>query len=168
MVGSASQCITGRPPQCMPLMEPPAGTSTDGVQLLKLVASCTGSTPARRPASDGGAAPGTSAGGVQLVQLAASCTGSTPARRPVLAGKQTGHITGPYAACMQRGSTAHTARKKCEQRARGGATTAQRRAHRREGVGGAFLSFYALQTSSGTTLHARNFFQKSQLYRLRI
>lgn len=111
---------------------------------------------------------GTSTDGVQLLKLVASCTGSTPARRPVLAGKQTGHITGPYAACMQRGSTAHTARKKCEQRARGGATTAQRRAHRREGVGGAFLSFYALQTSSGTTLHARNFFQKSQLYRLRI
>lgn len=62
----------------------------------------------------------------------------------------------------------HTARKKCEQRARGGATTAQRRAHRREGVGGAFLSFYALQTSPCPTLHARNFFQKSQLYRLRI
>lgn len=51
------------------------------------------------------------------------------------------------------------ARAKCEQKARVGATTA----HRREGVGGDILLFYALQTSPGTALHTRNFFQKSQL-----
>lgn len=99
--------------------------------------------------------PGTNADGVQLV---ASCGGKhwpgscrRRASWPNALQAYTLHVCGEAAGTR-------AARAKCEQKARGGATTA----HRREGVGGDILLFYALHTSPGTTLHTRNFFQKSQ------
>lgn len=78
----------------------------------------------------------------------------------VVAGGQVGRMHYRPIRCMYAVWRQYrAARAKCEQKARVGATTA----HRREGVGGDILLFYALQTSPGTALHTRNFFQKSQL-----
>lgn len=50
----------------------------------------------------------------------------------------------------------------------GGDSRAERLTLRTRGIGGNILLFYTLQTSPCPSLHTRNFFQKSQLYRLRI
>lgn len=89
--------------------------------------------------------PGTSADGVQLV---ASCSSK---HRP---GGHRRRASWPNA--LHARSCVYTV---SEQKARGGATIAQRR----EGIGGNILLHLTPQTSLGSALHTRNFFQKCQL-----